>query len=59
MGNLALGSCNRVETERHFNNALLLLRKHGSDDILPESEGLTAGRLIDLIESMKWRKKDR
>ena len=59
MGNLALGSRNRVEAERHFNNALLLLRKHGSDDILPESEGLTAGRLIDLIESMKWRKKDR
>lgn len=59
MGNLALGSGNGVEAERHFNNALLLLRKRGYDDILPESEGLTAGRLIDLIESMKWRKKDR
>jgi len=58
MGNLALGSGNRVEAERHFNNALLL-RKHGYDDILPESEGMTAGRFMDLIESMKWRKHER
>ncbi len=59
MGNLALGSGNRLEAERQFNNALLLLRKHGYDDILPESEGMTAGRLMDLIESMQWRKKER
>lgn len=59
MGTLVLGSGNRVEAERHFNNALNLLRKHGYDDILPESEGMTAGRLMDLIESMKWRKHER
>ena len=59
MGNLALGSGNKVEAERHFNTALLLLRRHGCDDLLPESEGMTAGRLADLIESMKWRKKVR
>jgi chemotaxis protein methyltransferase CheR len=59
MANLALGSGNMVDAERYFNNALLLLRKHGTDEILPESEGITAGRLMELIESMKWRKKDR
>lgn len=59
MGNLALGSGNMAEAERHFDSALLILKKHGYDDILPESEGMTAGRLIDLIESMKWRKKER
>jgi len=59
MGNLALGSGNRLEAERQFNNALLLLRKHDYDDILPESEGMTAGRLMDLIESMQWRKRER
>ena len=59
MGNLALGSGNMVEAERHFNSALLQLRRHGHDDILPESEGMTAGRLVELIEAMKWRKKSR
>ena len=59
MGNLALGSGNRVEAKRNFNTALLLLRKHSCDVILPESEGMTAGRLIALIESMQWRNTDR
>ena len=58
MGNLALGSGNMVEAERHFNSALSLLKKRAHDDILPESEGMTAGRLMELIESMKWRKKE-
>ncbi|MBU0665602.1 MAG: chemotaxis protein CheR [Proteobacteria bacterium] len=59
MGNIALSSGKMREAERHFNSALLLLRRHGHDDILPESEGMTAGRLIELIESMKWRKTER
>lgn len=59
MGNLALGSGNRVEAELDFKTALLLLRKHRHDDILPESEGMTAGRLMELIESMQWRKTER
>jgi chemotaxis protein methyltransferase CheR len=50
MGNLAHGAGNRVEADRYFNNALLLLRKLGYDDMLPEFEGMTAGRLTDLIE---------
>ncbi|HAJ27766.1 MAG TPA: chemotaxis protein CheR [Syntrophus sp. (in: bacteria)] len=59
MGNLALGSGNRVEAERDFNTALLLLGKHSHDDILPEAEGMTAGRLMELIGSMQWRKTER
>lgn len=59
MGNLALGSGNRVEAERDFKTALLLLGKHSHDDILPESEGMTAGRLMELVESMQWRKTER
>ncbi len=59
MGNLALGSGNRLEAERDFKTALLLLRKHSHDDILPESGGMTACRLIGLIESMQWRKTER
>ncbi len=59
MGNLALSAGNRIEAEKHFNNALLLLKKHRPEETLPESEGMTAGRLIEVIEAMKWRKKDR
>lgn len=59
MGNLALSSGNRTEAEKHFNNALLLLKKHRPEETLPESEGMTAGRLIEVIEAMKWRKKDK
>lgn len=59
MGNLALSAGNRIEAEKHFNNALLLLKKHRPEEPLPESEGMSAGRLIEVIEAMKWRKKDR
>ena len=59
MGNLALSAGNRIEAGKHFNNALLLLKKHHPEEPLPESEGMTAGRLIEVIEAMKWRKKER
>jgi chemotaxis protein methyltransferase CheR len=59
MGNLALGSGNRVEAERDFKTALLLLGKYSYDDILLESEGMTAGRLMELIGSIQWRKTER
>jgi chemotaxis protein methyltransferase CheR len=59
MGNLALSAGNRSEAEKHFNNALLLLKKHRPEEPLPESDGMTAERLIEVIEAMKWRKKDR
>jgi chemotaxis protein methyltransferase CheR len=59
MGNLALSAGNRIEAEKHFNNTLLLLKKHRPEETLPESEGMTAGKLLEVIEAMKWRKKDR
>jgi len=59
LGNIALGAGNSGEAERQFNNALHLLRKRGPDEVLPESEGITAGRLVELIEAMKWRKQER
>jgi chemotaxis protein methyltransferase CheR len=37
------------EAARHFANALLILDGHAEDDVLPESDGMTAGRLKEII----------
>lgn len=41
------------QARRHFANALDSLRAHPPDEPLPESDGLTAGRLAEIIESMR------
>jgi chemotaxis protein methyltransferase CheR len=52
LGNLARGRGKNVEADKHFANALRLLRGRQLDDLLPESDGLTAGRLIEIITAM-------
>ncbi len=52
LGNLRLSQGKRREAERHFTNALATLRVHPHDEILPESEGLTAGRLVEIVTSV-------
>ncbi len=49
LGNLRLSQGKRREAERHFANALATLRSHPHDEILPESEGMTAGRLVEIV----------
>jgi len=39
------------ESEKHFENALLLLARYEPEDIVPESEGLSAGSLREMIAS--------
>lgn len=51
LGNLARREGNLRESARHFENALSLLRAYRQEDILPESEGITAGRLMEIIRS--------
>lgn len=41
------------EAERYFENARSLLKSCGHEDILPESEGLSAVRLLEIIEKME------
>ena len=53
LGNLRLSQGRRREAERHFENALELLHAHAQDEILPEAEGLTAGRLSEIIASVR------
>lgn len=52
LGNLARGGGKIEEADKHFDNALHLLRGRRPDDLLPESDGLTAGRLTETITSL-------
>jgi len=52
LGNAARAAARHKEAQRHFDNAAHLLRDHPADDIVPESEGLTAGRLREIIGAL-------
>ena len=49
LGNLALKHGRREESEKHFENVLLLLARCEPEDIVPETEGLSAGRLREMM----------
>jgi chemotaxis protein methyltransferase CheR len=51
LGNLARAE-GRGEANRHFENALRLLRACPADQPLPESDGLGAGRLMEIIATV-------
>jgi len=40
------------ESNKHFDNTLQLLRAYRPDDLLPESDGLTAGRLTETLTAI-------
>lgn len=52
LGNLARVGGHKKRAQKHFHNALHLLRAYSPDDLLPEAEGLTVGRLSDMLTSM-------
>lgn len=52
LGNLARSRGRTREADKHFANALHLLRRYQPDDLLPESDGLTAGRLTETLTSV-------
>ena len=56
LGNLARQRKDLKTAERHFAKACTLLQRHRPEDILPESEGMTAGRLARIIEEMSNKK---
>jgi chemotaxis protein methyltransferase CheR len=49
LGSLALKQRRLKQSEKHFANVLLLLARYQPEDIVPESEGLSAGRLREMI----------
>jgi len=52
LGNLARNDGKNKQAEKHFTNALHLLRGYQPDEPLPESDGLTAGRIAETISSI-------
>lgn len=49
LARLALGEGRVADARRHYRNTLDLLRRHAPEDTLPESDGLTVGRLTEII----------
>ncbi len=41
-----------TQAARHFDNALAIVTRMDGEQVLHESEGMTAGRLARIIESM-------
>jgi chemotaxis protein methyltransferase CheR len=52
LANLALRLGKDNDARKHFENTLALLGSYRQDDILPESEGISAGRLTEIIKSI-------
>jgi chemotaxis protein methyltransferase CheR len=52
LGNLARSRGKIDEAHKYFTHAQRLLRRHQPNDLLPESDGLTAGRLAETLASM-------
>ena len=51
LGNLAQRQGNAPGAEKSLRNTLALLDRFGPEDILPEAEGLTAGRLREIVHT--------
>jgi chemotaxis protein methyltransferase CheR len=52
LGNDARGGAHSPEANKHFENALRLLRGRPVDELVPESDGLTAGGLMEMIAAL-------
>jgi len=53
LANLSLRLGNIDEARKHFDNTTEILSKCKPDEILPESEGITAGRLSEMIGAVR------
>jgi chemotaxis protein methyltransferase CheR len=52
LGNLARADSRSSAADKHFANALHVLRSCPTDQLLPESDGMTAGRLMEIIGTL-------
>ena len=59
LGHMTLQQKKPVAAEKYFQHALLLLKPFGEDVPVPEGEGMTAGRLRQLIQAGLSDKKER
>ena len=52
LGHHARAEARVAEARRHFDNASGLLASLDADELIPESEGLTAGQLREIISAL-------
>jgi chemotaxis protein methyltransferase CheR len=52
LGNLARAETRTAQANKHFANALRLLRSFPPNALPPESDGMTAGRLVEIIAAL-------
>jgi len=52
LGNLARAEARTAQANKYFANALHLLRSWPPDALLPESDGMSAGRLVEIISTL-------
>ncbi len=57
LGNLYRQQGRHKEARKYFDNALLLLNAHPPEETLPETEGMTAGHLAEMIQALCDREK--
>jgi chemotaxis protein methyltransferase CheR len=57
LGNLALRQGDFKAAGKYFENTLELLGVYQRDDLVPESEGMTAGRLVEIVRLMTGQKR--
>ena len=55
LANLSLRSGKMADARKHFSNVTEILSGYKPDDIIPESEGITAGRLAEIIGTFRMR----
>ncbi|MBM4055138.1 MAG: chemotaxis protein CheR [Planctomycetes bacterium] len=55
LGNFTLEQQKPEESFRYYENTLLLLKNYKPEEVLPESEGITAGRLKEIIHMISSR----
>lgn len=55
LANLSLRAGKAANARKHFSNVTEILSGYKPDDIIPESEGITAGRLAEIIGTFRMR----
>ncbi len=55
LANLSLRLGKMADARKHFSNVTEILSGYKPDDIIPESEGITAGRLAEIIGTFRMR----
>lgn len=52
LGTLSRQLGRRDESNRHYRTALVVLEAYNGDHVVPGSEGMTAGRMVEIIQAM-------